>query len=63
MFGTRPSELLSLQDEVFAYDLDHASAWKLQMWRDEREANKIEALSGAAPFSQAGLVDLMTNGN
>jgi hypothetical protein len=63
MFGIRPSRLLSLQDEVFSYDLDHAAAWKLQLWRDEREANKFEALSGAAPFSQGAMVELMQNGN
>ena len=33
------------------------------MWRDEREVNKLEALSGAAPFSQGAMVDVITNGN
>ena len=46
-FHQRPSQLLSLSDDVIALDFDIAAAWKIQEWFDEREANRMAAMSGA----------------
>lgn len=35
-FGSRPSHLLTLAEDVVALDFDQAAAWRLQEWEDER---------------------------
>lgn len=38
--------MLRLSDDVISLDFDIAAAWKLQEWFDEREANRLAAMSG-----------------
>lgn len=47
-FGTRPSRLLQLGDEVIALDFDNAAALRLQWWEDERAAAFLQAQVGGA---------------
>ena len=46
-----PSKRLQLRDDVVSLAFDYWIAWERQKWRDEREAQKFEALAGVAPFA------------
>jgi hypothetical protein len=59
MTGKAPSKQLQLRDKTVSAAFDYFVAWQMNEWRDEREIARMEALAGAAPFSQAPLVEMI----